>query len=273
LSPKLKAQVFAVLKQHPDYTKWASAYHPNANFDLAAYIFMRSSTWADEIRRSGNQYDHPNWHFIDYPLRPPDFALEPGPKPTDDVLFGVAECEKTLGDTNAAPELRAAELAWLIHLIGDMHQPLHCASLFNDAYPKGDRGGNDFYVRPAQAGVRLHGIWDGLLGTAINPRIQWNYAIKLESEFPRSSLMELTNHTTPKEWSLESRELAIDKGYLRGTLKGSTDEDDAPSLPPDYLKNAKVVAEKQGALARCRYLIWIGLVQWRVFFNPKNPRK
>lgn len=101
LSPVMKAQVFSVLKQHPDYSKWASAYHPNANFDLAAYVFMRSSTWADEIRRSGNQYDHPNWHFIDYPLRPPAFAFEPGPKPRDDVLFGVAECQRTLGDAFA----------------------------------------------------------------------------------------------------------------------------------------------------------------------------
>ena len=108
LSPELKAQVFEVLKAHPDYAKWANAFHPNATFDLAAYIFMRSSTWPDEIRRSGSIYDHPNWHFIDYPLRPPDFPLLPGPTPDNDVLFGVAQCEKVLNDTNANPELRAA---------------------------------------------------------------------------------------------------------------------------------------------------------------------
>ena len=149
LSPELKAEAFEVLKAHPDFAKWEKAYHPNPNLDLPMYVFMRSSTWPDEIRRSGSKYDHPNWHFIDYPLRPPAFPLEPGPKPTDDVLFGVAQCEKTLSDTNANPELRAVSLSYLIHLVGDMHQPLHCVSLFTAAYPNGDRGGNDFYVKPA----------------------------------------------------------------------------------------------------------------------------
>lgn len=252
LSPELKAQVYEVLKAHPDYAKWARDYHPNASFDLPAYVFIRSSSWPDEIRRSGSPYDHPNWHFIDYPLRPPNFPLEADPRPTDNVLYGIAQCETTLSDTNAGAELRAVYLSYLIHLIGDMHQPLHCASFFGNAYPRGDRGGNDFYVRPAQAGVRLHGIWDGLLGSAVNPRTQWNYAIKLDAKYPRASLPELTNDTTPKSWSLESRDLAIEYGYLRGQLQGSTDAETAPALPADYTKQAKAVAEKQGALAGYR---------------------
>jgi hypothetical protein len=78
LSPELKAEAIEVLKAHPDYAKRQSAYRTNASFDVFSYVFMRSSTWPDEIRRRGNKYDHPNWHFIDYPLRPPDFAFEPG---------------------------------------------------------------------------------------------------------------------------------------------------------------------------------------------------
>jgi hypothetical protein len=74
LAPELKAQAFDVLKAHPDFSKWTNAYHPNPNFDLATYVFMRSSTWPDEIRRKGNKYDHPNWHFIDihsdHPISP-----------------------------------------------------------------------------------------------------------------------------------------------------------------------------------------------------------
>jgi hypothetical protein len=258
LSPDLKAEVFAVLKAHPDYAKWANAYHPNANFDLPAYVFMRSSTWPDEIRRSGSIYDHPQWHFIDYPLKPPSFPLLSGPTPDNDVLFGVAEAEKVLADPKADQELRAAMLSYLVHLVGDMHQPLHCASLFTAAYPTGDKGGNSFYVTPAQRPVALHSIWDGLLGSSANPRTQWNYAAKVDAEYLRTSLPELARDTTPKSWSLESRELAIDKAYLHGDLKGSTDRDSAPPLPPDYLKNAKVVAEKQAALAGYRLADEIG---------------
>ena len=118
--------------------------------------------------------------------------------------------------------------------------------------PKAIRGGNDFYVKPNSVGVRLHSLWDGLLGSSVNPRTQWNYAIELAKKHPRKSLPELTQHTSPKAWSLESRVLAIDKGYLRGELKGSTEADSAPALPDGYTKAAKVVAEKRGALAGYR---------------------
>ena len=251
LSPELKAQSFEVLKAHPDYAEWAKAYHPNPEFDLAAYVFMRGSTWPDELRGTGSEYDHPEWHFIDYPLKPPFFPLEPDPTPTNDVLFGIAQCEETLSDTNAAAQLRAVYLSYLIHLIADMHQPLHCASLFTSEYPDGDRGGNDFYVKlPGRnEGVRLHGIWDGLLGTLPNPQEQWKYAVKIDAEYPRRALPELKKYTTPKAWSLESRDLAIEKAYLHGRLKGSTSPDSAPSLPLGYLQAAKAVAQRQAALA------------------------
>ena len=51
LSPELKAQMFDLLKAHPDFAKWSRDYHPNANYDLPTYVFMRSSLWLDEIRR------------------------------------------------------------------------------------------------------------------------------------------------------------------------------------------------------------------------------
>jgi hypothetical protein len=252
LPPELKAQAIEVLKAHPDYAEWVKAYHPNPNVDLYAYIFMRSSTWPDEIRRSGSPYDHPDWHFIDYPLRPPSFPVEPDAQPTNDVLFGVAQCEKTLSDTNADPVLRAAYLSYLIHLVGDMHQPLHCESLYDAEFPNGDRGGNDFYVKPEQTGVRLHGIWDGLLGTLPSSVTQWRYAFKVQVDYPRAALPELRKNRTPKEWSLESRKLAIKYGYLDGHLKGGTNSESAPSLPDGYLQKAQTVAERRAALAGYR---------------------
>ncbi len=252
LPPELKAQAIEVFKNHPDYQQWVAAYHPNPNYDLATYIFMRSSTWPDEIRRSGNPYDHPNWHFIDYPLRPPSFVFETDPQPTNNVLFGVAQCEQTLSDTNADPVLRAAYLSWLIHMIGDMHQPLHCESFYDDEFPNGDRGGNDFFVKLDRGSVRLHGVWDGLLGDAESPIIQWRYAQQLQVQFPRSSLPELTDHTTPKSWSLESRKLAVEYGYLYGHLRGGTNFESAEPLPDGYMTRAKSVAERRGALAGYR---------------------
>ena len=254
LSAAEKAKVNEILKAHPDYEKWSKAYKPG-EIDLPTYIFMRASTWPDEIRRGNGgdrQYDHAHWHYVDYPLRPPSFPMEKEPAPTDDVLYGVAECEKGLSGKSTSPEMRAVLLSYLIHLVGDMHQPLHCCSLFTEAYPKGDKGGNDFYVMPGSRGIKLHSLWDGLLGTSGSPQAHMNYAVEIEKEHPRKSLPELKKDTTPKAWSLEGRQLAIDKAYLRGELKGGTSAENAPTLPEGYTKEAKAVAEKRAALAAYR---------------------
>jgi hypothetical protein len=133
-----------------------------------------------------------------------------------------------------------------------MHQPLHCESWFGDDFPNGDRGGNDFFVKLDRGGVRLHPIWDGLLGDAESPIIQWRYAQQLQTTYPRSSLPELETHTTPKSWSLESRKLAIEYGYLYGHLRGGTNIETAEPLPDGYITRAKSVAERRGALAGYR---------------------
>ena len=253
LSPALQAKVAEILKSHSDYPKWKESFSGDvANLDLGMFIFMRASTWPDEIRRRGNPYDHPKWHYVDYPLKPTKFPVEPGPDPTDDILFGIGQSERILSDTKGSAQDRAAYLSWLIHLVGDVHMPLHCCSLFTDAYQTGDRGGNSFYIKPATRGIALHSFWDGLLGTSGKPQAHLNYAIQLEAEHTRKALPELKKAKTPKDWSLESRGIAVEKAYLHGELKGGTDKDTAVELPEGYSKAAKVVAEKRAALAGYR---------------------
>jgi hypothetical protein len=253
LPPALKAKVTEILKAHPDYEKWKGSFTgDSANLDLGTFIFLRASTWPDEIRRRKSPYNHPKWHYIDYPLKPTKFPVEHGPDPTDDILYGIGQCEKVLADTKTPAEEQAVYLSWLIHLIGDEHMPLHCCSLFTSAYPTGDRGGNSFYVKPATRGIALHSFWDGLLGTSGKPQVHLDYAIMIEHEHPRKSLPELKKATTPKDWSLESRGIAVEKAYLHGELKGGTSKETAMELPEGYTKAAKVVAEKQAALAGYR---------------------
>jgi hypothetical protein len=124
--------------------------------------------------------------------------------------------------------------------------------LVTDVYPAGDKGGNSFYIKPATRGISLHSFWDGLLGTSGRPQTHLNYAIMIEHEHPRNSLPELKKAKTPKDWSLESRGIAVEKAYLHGELKGGTDRETAVELPEGYSKAAKVVAEKQAALAGYR---------------------
>jgi hypothetical protein len=72
------------------------------------------------------------------------------PEPVN-ILTALAENEsmmKKQGDS----ERKAVALAWLFHLVGDIHQPLHTAQLFTVDFPQGDRGGNEICVRVTQVG-------------------------------------------------------------------------------------------------------------------------
>jgi hypothetical protein len=111
---------------------------------------------------------------------------------------------------------------------------------------------NGFFIKPGARGIPLHSFWDGLLGTSGKPQSHLNYAIMIEHEHPRRSLPELKKAKTPKDWSLESRSVAIEKAYLHGELKGGTSKETAQELPEGYTKAAKVVAERQAALAGYR---------------------
>jgi hypothetical protein len=67
------------------------------------------------------------------------------PEPVN-ILTALAENESVVKNENN-PERKAIALAWLFHLLGDIHQPLHTAQLFAAEYPQGDRGGNEICVR------------------------------------------------------------------------------------------------------------------------------
>src|SRR5215469_2502433 len=62
LQPNAQKRATKLLMAHPEYPKWERDFAMKSNLELPIYIFMRASTWPDEIRRKGNEYDHPNWH-------------------------------------------------------------------------------------------------------------------------------------------------------------------------------------------------------------------
>ena len=85
------------------------------------------------------------------------------------ILTALAENESVVKNGND-PERKAIALAWLFHLVGDIHQPLHTAQLFTTDYPKGDRGGNEICVRvkEAEQPMDLHRFWDGVITSSSN---------------------------------------------------------------------------------------------------------
>ena len=88
----------------------------------------------------------------------------PGPRT---ILTYLPKQLTTLKESSDSRD-RAVALSWIIHLVGDLHQPLHCASRFNADFPDGDQGGNLFVIQPSDSvrQIKLHAFWDAALGSS-----------------------------------------------------------------------------------------------------------
>ena len=135
----------------------------------------------------------------------------------------MVENQRIVATENNA-ERKAIALAWLLHLVGDIHQPLHTVQLFTSEYPKGDRGGNEICVRVTQEGrpMDLHRFWDSVVTSSQTLTRLRNYATALRNrqEFQQGQLTELAS-TGFEAWGKESFEIAAKFAYLNGRLIGA----------------------------------------------------
>jgi len=178
------------------------------------------------------------------------------------ILTALAENESIVKNENDG-ERRAIALAWLFHLVGDIHQPLHTAQLFTVDYPQGDRGGNEICVRVTQAGqaIDLHRLWDGVITSSSNVTRLRNEATTLRNrqEFHRSQLTELANADF-ESWAKESYEIATKIVYRNGGRIGIPKAGAmdcamvvaAPVLPVGYIVSASRIADRRMILAGYR---------------------
>lgn len=259
LPDALKAEYTALLRQHPDYEKWAALHAElRVDIDLGEFLFMRASVWPDEIRRKGNAYDHPTWHYTNFPVITDGFPLEETLTPDNDVIFAINESARILRDASATKVDQAAHLSWILHTIGDIHQPMHCVALVNLVYPQGDRGGNLFFVRPSEnsRGMNLHAYWDGLLGTSGRIQDARNDATLLWSQLAAGMEADVNPDFDVRGWALEGREIAITHVYLEGELDGAVEEARhvAVVLPETYGRRAKSIAQERAVIASLRLL-------------------
>ena len=110
------------------------------------------STWADEHR---NPATGP-WHYVNFPRGNCQYDPERD-CPDGNCVVAAIERERAIWASNANDKTRLKALKYLVHLVADIHQPLHAG--YRD-----DRGGNQFQLRAFMRGSNLHAVWDsGLL--------------------------------------------------------------------------------------------------------------
>ena len=257
LDPRDRASVDSILKQHTNYRAWRGDFEAaRTTLSEGQFVFMQASVWPDKIRDNNRPETHPEWHYIDYPLRPPEFPDLPAAHPKADVVSAIDGAVEALQNERTGKRNKAECLSWLIHLVGDIHQPLHCSSLFGGPFrgKEGDRGGNSFWIRMREDSARpikLHTLWDGLPGTGKDPDRLAKKAEELVGAHPRGDFPSHTFGTAPVEWSKESRRLSLEKAYqplpsLDGTQAHPV------VVPPGYFTNSKALAEERVTLAGYR---------------------
>ena len=117
---------------------------------LGGQSLAMASTWMDEIR-SDSTYDHTaDWHWVTIP---DGMTYEQTEKnPNGDIIMTIERLIAELKSEKLTPIQEAEHLKMLIHLIGDIHQPLHVG--------RPDRGGNDVKVTWFRTESNLHRVWD-----------------------------------------------------------------------------------------------------------------
>jgi hypothetical protein len=283
-----KVRIGKLLRQHPHDELFLAINRPEG-VDAVEWAFLRAATWPDWVRprrptdprgEAVTKYNRPQDHYIDKPFVLPADAglfagrdLNPGPdQPT--VLKALARCMKELKSPETPNADRAVALCWLEHLVGDIHQPLHCTSLYSSQFQGegGDQGGNLFGLRVGGRPIKLHLYWDLLPGddpnylvdNPANAAVVYAHARDLAEllrgpEYRRDVFQErLAKHPDFPAWADEGFELAKTVVYQNGRLRGvalrhgTNAPPDAPEAPEGYEKIALDLARKQMALAAYR---------------------
>jgi hypothetical protein len=284
-----KRQIAEILRAHPHYKLYLTANVP-ADVNEDEWAFLRASTWPDFIRPASStdrtykdpsitRFHHGDWHYVTIPVVPerekqffsataPSTGATTKPatlpmKPEPNILTAFDQQMKLLTAADTSPQDRAVALCWVIHLIGDVHQPLHAASLFTSTFPTGDKGGNDLAIRADGGVVKLHSYWDEQLGTS-DAYSAIDFLARTLTADPtcdptRNPMYQ--RDTTFNSWADESHEFASSIAYLNGRLRGALwqkyygkeiSEAEVPALPPGYSANARDLSKQRVTLAGYR---------------------
>lgn len=240
LSSDARVYWYGVLAQHPDFHRWES--RPIKGLEYKISAFAEAAVWADRIRQDERFFDegqqpetpllpgfptmarHRHWHYVDFDL---NTGRREGIGQLDAKLRQLIDALYL--ETNSTRLSHA--LVWLLHLLADAHQPLHCAS-------NHDSGGNDFQIENPYHSrnpfMSLHQYWDDLPGPSWASGIKLKeLASKWQEEFPDP------NQGDGQAWVHESLELARAYGYPRemGSL--------LPIVTPDFHRQAQMLTRRQ----------------------------
>ena len=219
--------------------------------------FVAASTWADEIRNDSAYKQTAPWHYIDYPFGlTPETILPVDLPEKGNIVTALKRESAILRNPTAKQTARAVALRFIIHFVGDVHQPLHCATRVSPLSPHGDRGGNDYRIRPAEANENesLHAYWDAGLGefSPSSGSIKEMATRAIQANPPYIPDWKKGGVTGYDQWARESKWLANNFVY--------TDLRRGKELPENYRKSGKRIVNKRVAWAGYRLALLLNVL-------------
>ena len=141
----MRDKVDALLKLNADYPKWTAGARDEKTAKL--YAFVHAATWADDIKTKEYGYtrdrvnsatagqnvgysdhnQHAYWHYKDVNFSPDGTPLPPA-DPVDLVTQLKLMIAALSASSGASDDVRSYDLVWILHLVGDAHQPLHAVA-------------------------------------------------------------------------------------------------------------------------------------------------
>ena len=214
----------------------------------------REATWADHYRdhTPTGRSQTANWHYVDLEIAAaPDMmqacynepALNGAPAfpgfPNDCVVDKISEFAAELKDPATSPQERLNALQFLLHFVGDLHQPLHSSD-------DHDKGGNDKKVQavpalPASAkgsSGKLHSFWDNQF-VVLQGQTETTIANKLIRKITQTKRAQWAKGTA-NDWAIET--YGISKVNAYGPLP-------APNAKGVYILSAAYVKNAKGVVA------------------------
>eukprot|EP01017_Pseudomicrothorax_dubius_P017149 TRINITY_DN19466_c0_g1_i1.p1 TRINITY_DN19466_c0_g1~~TRINITY_DN19466_c0_g1_i1.p1 ORF type:complete len:338 (+),score=83.33 TRINITY_DN19466_c0_g1_i1:39-1052(+) len=244
-----------VLSLATEFALYGSNLSPNYS-----NTFAGSALWADDIKEQGiHMWD--NWHFIDQPFIEDGTFIKLDLDPNN-VVNMINEAVKVLSPASAQlnKTLEKAFLTrFLIHCVGDLHQPLHTVSLYNEDFPNGDEGGNLVNVtlgfESDENITNLHAFWDS--GAALFPSIRErpvsnesmevvaDLAEDLIDRFTRDDFADQLSVRNVAQWARDSFALSRDDVYPPVL-------EDGPTITREYQQKSYEIIVRQVTLAGYR---------------------
>ena len=149
--PELIEKLEVIFMKHPDTSPCWVATGDARGAERARRMFIEAARWADDTK--GTIHDRPTWHSARWAIiakdAPPEAkaaaAARKG-RPAGQAIEASVMNHAMLASPETNASERALALSWLLHIVGDLHQPLHVSDLFSKEFPAGNAAGTQEYV-------------------------------------------------------------------------------------------------------------------------------